>query len=77
MGEGVVSVQIHRKVPHSAAHLWTPVELQSEIIPHLSLLTVTLRNPGMSVGWYASLARGQVEGIVKLIPFNDWGTFLC
>ena len=34
----------------SAAHLWTPVELQTEIIPHLALVNVPLRNPGMSSG---------------------------
>ena len=31
----------------SVAHLWTPIELQTELLPYLALSTVPLRNPGL------------------------------
>ena len=31
------------------AHLWTPIELQTEILPHLALTNMPVRNPGTTL----------------------------
>ena len=37
-----------------AAHLWTPVELQTEILPYLAVVNAPLRNPGL---WLSQLSH--------------------
>ena len=49
------------------AHLWTPVELQTEILPHLALSNVPVRNPG--TGEYCHLCGLDTLGHKNSLPY--------
>ena len=47
------------------AHLWTPVELQTEILPYLAVVNAPLRNPGLCTV-YTSVCVSQLVHVCDM-----------
>ncbi|CAI8034286.1 Cell cycle checkpoint protein RAD17 [Geodia barretti] len=62
--------------PH--AHLWTPVELQTEILPHLALTNMPLRNPDQAalLQSITHFSHSYIRGYLERLGERDVDTVL-